>query len=306
MSFGVADATAGTIRHDRADSSYRNLAAEPQFAPVGYYGAGGQYGSFTLIAPNWALTAAHVVDANGNGQLDDGITTDVLRIGGQQRTVTEAVVPVGINGNRGWNGNINDGFDIALVRFDTPFAGITPASIYTSFQEIGKTITQVGYGSTGTGKTGAYLSGGTSNKRAGDNVVDRFVNFSNGATALGWDFDEPAPRESDNHSGSTVPLDLEYLIAGGDSGGGSFIFENNSWLLAGVHSGTYPFENAYPGAQSQASTYGDGALVTRVAAYQDFIFNSIPELAVAVPEPSGIALLALSGLIALRRRRRAA
>ena len=50
---------------------------------------------------------------------------------------------------------------------------------------------------------------------------------------------------------------MEYLIGPGDSGGGSFIFENNNWYLAGVHSGTYDLY-AYPGAASNTSTYGDG------------------------------------------------
>lgn len=292
---------AGTIRHDRLDGDYRAYANQPQFASVGQYSTNGFVGSFTVIAPNWALTAAHVVDVNKNGSIDEVISDDTLRIGFQQRVPTRIVVPTGTNGNRGWNGDINAGFDIALVRFDVPFVNIAPASIYTSFQEIGKTITAVGFGQGGTGQTGA--TGAASVKRAGDNVVDQLVNFSNGATALRWDFDEPSPRVSRNFSGSSAPLDMEHLIAPGDSGGGSFIFENDSWLLAGVHSGTYDFYN-YPGATSNTSTYGDGALVTRVAAYQQFIYSSIPELAVAVPEPAHVALIAVTGLLIAQRRRR--
>jgi hypothetical protein len=297
---GAGVSHAGTIRHDRLDQAYRDRAALPQFAPVGSY-TGSVFGSFTVIAPNWAITAAHVVDSDLDGLIsDESITNDTLRIGAQSRTATQAIIPVGINGNRGWNGNINDGFDIALVHFATPFTGITPASIYTSFQELGQSITSVGFGATGTGKTGAFQSAGT--KRAGDNVVDRYVTFSNGATALRWDFDEPAPRVSPNQSGSTTPLDLEYLIAGGDSGGGSFIFENDVWSLAGVHSGTYP-SYVYAGATDQDSTYGDEALITRVAAYQQFILTHIPDVVLAVPEPSGVAVLVLSCVMMTRRRR---
>ncbi|MDQ3440442.1 MAG: trypsin-like serine protease [Planctomycetota bacterium] len=300
----ASTAPAGTIRHDRDDADYRALAAQPQFASVGRVVG---LASFILIAPDWALTAAHVVDLNLDGVADPTASNRTYTVGGQSRQGDQFIVPVGINGNRGWNGNINNGFDIALVHLTQPITSVAPASLYTSFQELGKTITSVGFGATGTGKTGAYLASGT--KRAGTNVVDRFargpngeLGFANGASALAWDFDEPSPGTSPNQSGSGDPLDMEYLIAGGDSGGGSFIFENGAWYLAGVHSGTYPSYN-YPLATDNDSTYGDEALITRVAAYQDFIFNSIPDLAVAVPEPANLAVLALAGLIAMRRRR---
>lgn len=293
-----APAQAGTIRHDRLDADYRSLATEPQFAAVGRVVG---LASFTLIAPDWALTAAHVIDLNGDGVIDSSAGNYSYTVGGQSRRGNQFFVPVGINGNRGWNGNINDGYDIALVRLDAPITTVTPAALYTSFQELGKTTTSVGFGATGTGTTGAYLSSGT--KRAGHNVVDRYVNFSNGASALRWDFDEPDPGTSPNHSGSGDPLDLEYLIAGGDSGGGSFLFENDAWYLAGVHSGTYP-SYTYPNTTNNNSTYGDEALVSRVAAYQQFIFSNIPDLAVAVPEPGHALVLAVAGLLVMRRRGR--
>jgi hypothetical protein len=98
---------------------------------------------------------------------------------------------------------------------------------------------------------------------------------------------------------------MEYLIGPGDSGGGSFIFENNDWYLAGVHSGTYNLYN-YPGAStSNTSTYGDGALITRVAAYQQFILSNIPEMAIAMPEPSCLAAVLATGVVGMARRRRA-
>jgi hypothetical protein len=301
----TAPCAAGVIRDDRADADYRNYATQPQFAPVGSYSTGSLFGSFTLVAPQWALTAAHVVDTDGDGLVSDElISNDVLRLGAGsvERGVKRLVVPLGVNGNRGWNGNINDGFDIALVELDEPVTTIAPAKLYTSFQELGRTVTQVGFGQSGKGTTGA--TGGSGTKRAGDNVVDQLHSFSNGATALRWDFDEPAPRTSPNFSGSSIPLDMEYLIAPGDSGGGSFIFEDDDWYLAGVHSGTYDLYN-YPGASTlNTSTYGDGALITRVAAYQQFILTNIPDLALAMPEPSNLAVVLVAGLTLARRRRR--
>jgi V8-like Glu-specific endopeptidase len=299
ISLGAARSTAGTIRHDRLDADYRAYANQSQFAAVGSYSTGGLFGSFTLISPTWALTAAHVVDTDKDGLVsDEVITNDRLTLGGVQYTATQIIVPTGVNGNGGWNGSINDGFDIALVRLDRPVpTSITPARLYTTYQELGKQITSVGFGQGGTGLTGSNTASGT--KRAGDNVVDRFTTFSNGLTALRWDFDQPAPRTSSNDSGSPTPLNMEYLIGPGDSGGGSFIFEDNAWYVAGVHSGTYDLNGS-------ASTYGDAALITRVAAYQDFIYSVIPELrltAVTVPEPAHLAVFGLAGLLSTRRRR---
>jgi hypothetical protein len=298
----VSPCAAGVIRDDRADADYRAYANQPQFASVGSYSTGSLFGSFTLIAPDWALTAAHVVDTDGDGDVaDETFSNDTLRIGTQSRHATQLIVPKGVNGNPGWNGNINSGFDLALVHLDLPFTSIAPAPLYTSFQELGKQITSVGYGQGGTGSNGATTGSGI--KRAGDNIVDQYNTFANGATALRWDFDEPAPRTSPNFSGSSVPLDMEYLIGPGDSGGGSFIFEDDTWFLAGVHSGTYNLYN-YPGATSDTSTYGDGALITRVAAYQQFIYSNIPELATAVPEPTTLGYCAFTVLLLGRRRRR--
>ncbi len=296
-------APAGTIRDDRADQLYKDRAQLPQFAAVGYYNSGRSYGSVTLIDPDWALTAAHVVDSNMNGTLaDDNATGQTLSIGGNFRHVSEVFVPTGVGPNRGWNGDIGQGFDLALVHLATPITTITPAKLYTNFQELGKQITMVGYGRSGTGSTGATGSSGT--KRAGDNIVDRLATFSNGATGLKWDFDQPSPRIAPNQYGSSTPLNLEYQIAPGDSGGGSFLEEDGAWYLAGVHSGVYNYYS-YPGTGTDGSTYGDATLVTRVSAYQQFIFDHIPDIASAsVCEPASLGLISVMTLMTLRRRRR--
>ena len=56
---------AGTIRDDVADSFYTSLAQQSVYDSVGFLtwsiGSSGYIASGTLIAPDWVLTAGHVV-----------------------------------------------------------------------------------------------------------------------------------------------------------------------------------------------------------------------------------------------------
>ena len=73
---------------------------------------------------------------------------------------------------------------------------------------------------------------------------------------------------SGGFSSGTGMGELEALIAGGDSGGGDFIFENGQWLLSAVHSWGWQGNNvcSYIGngtltgcdaGSDNASSYGD-------------------------------------------------
>ena len=68
-----------------------------------------------------------------------------------------------------WNGDLNDGNDIAIMQLSSPINSITPASIYRGSSELGAEVTMVGYGRTGDGQTGSNLVSGT--RRAGGSVV---------------------------------------------------------------------------------------------------------------------------------------
>jgi Trypsin len=209
-----------------------------------------------------------------------------------------------------WTGDLAAGYDIAIVKLSTAPISVAPALRYTGSDELGRIGTSVGFGKTGTGLTGAITFDGL--KRAGENVIDRFYSGGNKRIFLS-DFDNPT-NSSDSSSGSSTPLNLEYLIAPGDSGGGVFVDFGSGPRLTGVHS----FGTARDGLIN--FDYGDISGHTRVSLFNSWIDSIIAggsggssgggkggkgrrftsnELefeavwAIAVPEPNSLGLLLL-------------
>jgi len=305
----------GTIRHDKSDSSYRNLSSS--YASVGklnWTDGGASYlASGTLIAPNWVLTAAHCTD---------GLAVSAMNFSLNQATYAAAEwFP-----HPSWNGNLNNGFDIGLVRLSDSITNVAPANRLTSATELGKVGVSIGFGTTGTGKTG-YQAGTGGTKRAGENFIDAY------GSKVGMpdhyflsDFDDPSNKDRKNAFGTSTPMGLEYSIAPGDSGGGTFINIGGTPLLAGVHSFISAYYRPFGDGTVNAS-YSDFFGSTRVTLFNDWInsyvlgltpsgaFTSTTSVlagneilvagsAVAVPEsPSAfLALLGLLGLILSTQR----
>ncbi|TWT83601.1 Trypsin [Planctomycetes bacterium CA13] len=271
----IEPAMGGTIRHDRADSSYTSLAAS--YPAVGALTWSSYICSATLIDENWILTAGHCLDAVGLSPSD--WTFDLSDSGGGVHVGAERFV------NPGWTGELSDGTDIALLRLTTNEYTVAPAIINTNTSEVGKTATHVGYGVTGTGLTGVNAPAGT--KRAGNNVVD-----IDGSSVQGYndkvlfeDFDSGSA--GDNWAGSATQLDLEYLIAGGDSGGAVFMDFGSGEVVAGVHSFIASVD------EDLDADYGDIAASTRVSSYASWITSTVSGNDPVAPELASWAIWAV-------------
>lgn len=265
-------ALGGTIRHDRADSNYTSLATS--YPAVGALTWGSYIGSATLIDDNWILSAGHCLD---DGAYDpEDWTFDLTDSGGGVHIGAEIFL------NPGWVGDLTDGTDIALLRLATSETTVTPATLNTDTSELGRTATHVGYGRTGTGLTGMNAPAGT--KRAGNNVVDLDGDSVAGYNDMVLFEDFDSGLVGDNWSGSQSQLNLEYLIASGDSGGAMFIDFGSGDVVAGVHSFIASVDSLTD------ADYGDISGSTRVSSYATWINNTIAANDPVTPELGSLSI----------------
>ncbi len=312
---GVAGALDGVARLSFSNS-------EGNWACSGSLLAGGQY----------VLTAAHCAD-------DFSKMTVQFGWQGGSAAVTRNVSVGNAYVNKKWTGDLDTGADIAILKLDTAVTGINGYKLSTT-NDVGKDYLMAGYGTTqkattnaatnwGDGNYGHYafntfdVDSKSFNKTVGDHVEDWGYDaafYAPGTTYMS-DFDS---GQADNNtlgriadftgnqwsSGTGLGAN-EGLIAGGDSGGGDFVWNGTEWLLSGVHSWGWQGKSACSliGGMSDCdvaglngSSYGDLSGSTATYSHIGWI-NSVT----AVPEPETYAMmLAGLALVGVARRRKQA
>jgi hypothetical protein len=283
--------------------------------------AGGYVCSATLLKGGYfAVTAAHCADEFTSMTAEFGLYGNVAK---ETRTVTQAMV------HSGWTGALSTGADIAILRLDRQVTSIEGFNISTT-NDLGKDFLIMGYGTTSVGSvnTGTnwnewgwghygYNTADVDGKTFNTAIFGNDPNDDKYGMEYIADYDSLTNKANHNtlqrlaaitgnQWSSSQGLGMnEALIAGGDSGGGDFVWNGSEWLLSGVHSWGWqicPTSWGCDIGKANSSSWGDLSGSTAVFSHAGFIAAN------AVPEPTTLALvpMALFAIGAVRRRRQQA
>jgi hypothetical protein len=245
------------VRHDKDPQGFLDLGQQfPSTVTLRRAdGNGGLGDEGTLIAPTWVLTAAHVANDLGSGDLVE-VTHKVHKI---SRIL---LYPQ-------WHQDADMPVDIALVELLDPVTNVAPAHIYTGSDEAGMVVTFVGRGSTGTGLTGNQFEDRRL-RGATNRVESTFDVFPMTAARGQYPAEGFQLRFTFHAPGDPNATDLEGISGEGDSGGPAYITRNGVLYLVGVSSG----QDSRP-TNHQEGRYGVFEFYVRVSHFADWIRSSI-------------------------------
>jgi hypothetical protein len=184
-------------------------------------------GSGVIIDDNWVLTAAHGLISSGK------VTTE---ISGNTHTSVKIIPHKDFNYDKG-------SYDIGLIKFDKKFSLKSYPKLSTKHDLVKKSIVMCGYGiiknasDPGVEKIDMKI-------RAGTNIIESIEEHLYICT-----------MSKDNHT------KIEYIIAGGDSGGGLFLGDE----LIGINSCCIGLDGESDGS------YNDQSGHTRVILFLEWI-----------------------------------
>lgn len=285
----ILTALPGIIRHDVPLERYLALAQQPQFDCVGQvFKDDTLRGSCVFIGSRYLLTAAHIFIESDKEPISDTIhirdgllDSNIVQV--NRRTnwrlastdrfsfLLDKVIysAVRLHFFQGYLDSLPSGpYDLALVELHDAVHGIDAPRINTGLDEFGSEVVGVGYGVTGHAKE-PMGPDPPHMKLAGMNVIDSISAplFHDVPTMLLADFDDPSNRSA-SVMGDSIALDLEFMSSGGDSGGGLFRKNGDSWELVGIFSATKINLNKF---MQTLSMYGQTMEWTRVAPFTDWI-----------------------------------
>jgi hypothetical protein len=271
----------GIIRDDVKEEKYLKLAQQKQFDCVGQvFKDTVPAGSCVLISDRFVLSAAHCFIEN-DYRLDTIVSNGMTMIVNKPinpRTCDITTYFFSFKGKRyqgkslklypiSFDSLTKGNCDIAIIELKEVVKLISPAVVSNSFNELHSNVVGVGFGESGFAgqpQTLALLN----KKIAGENVIDSLSGFilNDKPTKLLCDFDHPT-RKDCNKMGSSKPRPLEYIVGGGDSGGGLFRQTNSGWELIGITSyGDLNIEQFM-----KSGYYGQIMVWTRVSVFANWI-----------------------------------
>lgn len=182
--------------------------------------------SGVLVAPQYVLTAGHVVGTTAPSAIQF-----VLNYGGNQTHVLQAAAV-----ERYPTASFPYD-DLALIRLTTAApAGVAVYPLHRDAVASGQRVTLVGYGASGNGDAGVSVASSRTVKRAGQNVIDQTPTAidTSGHSSLFFIYDFDGPSGNGVTGGVTLGNAVETLVAGGDSGGPAFIVDASGPRLVGI------------------------------------------------------------------------
>ncbi|TAF50501.1 MAG: hypothetical protein EAZ61_12590, partial [Oscillatoriales cyanobacterium] len=244
------------------------------------------------------LTAAHCFDINDstpNLNPDPSKLSIVFDLPSGQQTVAVAQIFV----HPGYTAGNDDDNDLAIVRLAQSAPNEAERyELYTTPDEVGKTFTRVGYGTSGTGATGEVKDEEVSIKRFGLNIYDALGDIYTQVAAtlpgeplkpnnspglqLGYDFDNGSPTNDAfgrDFGLSNLGVDREIGTSRGDSGGPAFIDGKIAGVASyGISTGAdIDFVSADAAKDSNNTSFGELFADVRVSSYLGWIGTTLAQ-----------------------------